>query len=202
MKKNKNAVSSAWNTVLEREILILTTFTLYFQTVTVVGRHFFAKMISPEYLFSLLPTGFFIFLFNSNVRMCVISWFITSCLWWTTSPTEHREVVYITSCLIILNSKWKRKWTRRFLVRISLKTTKVEKKVLPTISITLSTRNRVYILCGSRTLREIYSRFIFSKRYKTILTFPFLSLIFLLKMGISNKNQNTKEEISIRFVIV
>lgn len=42
--------------------LILTTFTLYFQTVTVVGRHFFAKMISPEYVFSLLPTGFFIFL--------------------------------------------------------------------------------------------------------------------------------------------
>ncbi len=36
-----------------------------------------------------------------------------------------------SSCLLILNSKWKRKWTRRFLVRISLKTTKVEKKVLP-----------------------------------------------------------------------
>ena len=109
---------------------------------------------------------------------------------------------FITSCLIILNSKWKRKWTRRFLVRISLKTTKVEKKVLPTISITLSTRNRVYILlCGSRTLRDIHSRFIFSKRYKTILTFPFLSLFSSWKWEYPIKIKTRKKKF-LRFVIV
>ena len=169
---------------------------LFPKTVTVVGRHFFAKMISPEDLFSLLPTGFFIFLFNSNVRMCVISWFITSCIWWTTSPTEHREVVYyVVSYYSELEVKTKvnSAFSRPYIVEDD---EGWKESAAYTISITLSTRNRVYILCGSRTLREIYSRFIFSKRYKTILTFPFLSLIFLLKMGISNKNQNTKEEIS------
>lgn len=160
-----------------------------------MGRHFFAKMISPEYVFSLLPTGFFIFLIQQqceNVCYLLIDYIVYMVnnqsnraqgsgllrrvlLFWTRSENESELGVFPSVYIVEDDEGWK-------------------ESAAYTISITLSTRNRVYILCGSRTLREIYSRFIFSKRYKTILTFPFLSL-FLLKMGISNKNQNTKEEI-------
>ncbi len=157
-----------------------------------------ADIFSPKWfrlnMLILIATNRFLHIPNSTMWECVLSLDLLHRVYG--EPVQQSTGKwFITSCLIILNSKWKRKWTRRFLVRISLKTTKVEKKVLPTISITLSTRNRVYILCGSRTLRDIQPVHLFLKRYKTILTFPFLSL-FLLKMGISNKNQNTKEEIS------
>jgi hypothetical protein len=152
-------------------------------------------MISPEYVFSLLPTGFFIFLIQQqceNVCYLLIDYIVYMVnnqsnraqgsgllrrvlLFWTRSENESE--------LGVFSSVYR--WRRRRLKR---------KCCLRFRSLSQHEIESIYYV--GQGLWEIYnSRFIFSKRYKTILTFPFLSL-FLLKMGISNKNQNTKEEIS------
>lgn len=100
-----------------------------------MGRHFFAKMISPEYVFSLLPTGFFIFLIQQqceNVCYLLIDYIVymvnnQSNRAQGSGLLRRRSVVSFNSELEVktkVNSAFSRPY-------ISLKTTKVEKKVLP-----------------------------------------------------------------------
>lgn len=175
---------------------------LFPKTVTVHRGQTFFRQNDFAWICFLIATNRFLHIPTYSTAMweCVLSLDLLHRVYGEQPVQQSTGKWFITSCLIILNSKWKRKWTRRFLVRIyRWRRRRLKRKCCLRFRSLSQHEIGVYILCGSRTLREIYSRFIFSKRYKTILTFPFLSLIFLLKMGISN---NTKEEISIRFVIV